>query len=115
MNRLSIAVLALVASAVCGLSSCRSDEVPPYVMGMERMASFLQEAYIIEGFYAVESGFHYDTLQPEMIGAYDSLLSRYGMDREGFERSVDWYVSHPKVYREVHDTVLARLEREAAQ
>ena len=76
-------VLLPVILLLCGvLSSCNSDEVPPDVMSEERMASFLQEAYLIEGFYAVETGFHYDTLQPEMIGTYDSLLSRYGLNRE---------------------------------
>lgn len=108
-------VLLPVALLLCGvLSSCNSDEVPPDVMSEERMASFLQEAYLIEGFYAVETGFHYDTLQPEMIGTYDSLLSRYGLNRETFEHSVDWYTAHPEVYQRVHDTVLARFEREAA-
>ena len=67
---------------------------------------------MIEGFYAVETGFHYDTLQPEMVGSYDSLLARYGLGRVDFERSVDWYVAHPKVYKRVHDTVVARLDRE---
>ena len=109
---IAVPVLLLLAGV---LSSCRSDKVPEDVMGEERMASFLQEAYLIEGFYAVESNFHYDTLQPEMLGAYDTLLAHYDLTREDFEHSVDWYTAHPKVYQRVHDTVLARIERFDAQ
>lgn len=114
MKKCGFALLPVLLLLAGVLVSCRGDEVPEDVMGEERMASFLQEAYLIEGFYAVESNFHYDTLQPEMLGAYDSLLSRYGLSREEFEQSVDWYTAHPKVYKRVHDTVLARLDRELA-
>ena len=108
---LSLSVLSVI---MCMMVSCRGDEEPPEIMGEERMVSFLQEAYLIEGFFAVETGFHYDTLQPEMIGAYDTLLAHYGLSREDFESVLDWYVSHPKVYKRVHDTVVARLDRELA-
>ena len=111
MKKCGFALLPVLLLLAGVLVSCRGDEVPEDVMGEERMASFLQEAYLIEGFYAVESNFHYDTLQPEMLGAYDTLLAHYNLTREDFERSVDWYTEHPKVYQRVHDTVLAHLER----
>ena len=114
MKKYGFVLLPVILVLSGALSSCRSDEVPEDVMSEERMASFLHEAYMIEGFYAVESGFHYDTLQPEMLGAYDTLLAHYGLSRDEFEHSVDWYTSHPKVYQQVHDTVLARFDREAA-
>ena len=114
MKKCGFVLLPVILALLCGLSSCHSDAVPEGVMDEERMASFLQEAYLIEGFYAVESHFHYDTLQAEMLGAYDTLLAHYDLTREDFERSVDWYTSHPKVYQAVHDTVLARIDRELA-
>lgn len=114
MNKYGFMSLPVLLALLCLMGSCRSDAVPSDVMGEERMASFLQEAYLIEGFYAVETHFHYDTLQPEMLGSYDSLLARYGLSREDFERSVDWYTEHPHIYKRVHDTVVARMDRELA-
>jgi len=114
MNKLRYTPLALLFAAVLLLSACRSDKVPADVMDEQKMASFLQEAYLLEGFYAVETGFHYDTLQPEMIASYDSLLVSYGLSRDDFERSVDWYTHHPNIYQRIHDSVLARFDRQIA-
>lgn len=114
MNRLRYTALTFILLATVCLSACRPKSVPPDVMDEQRMASFMQEAYLIEGYFAVETGFMYDTLRPEMIAAYDSLLSANGITREEFEHSMDWYTHHPEFFKRVHDTVLARFDRELA-
>ena len=93
---------------------CSQNRVPSGVMDMPVMADFLKEAYLLEGFYAVETAFQYDTLHPEMVASYDSLLASFGITREDFERSVEWYVRHPDIYEQVHDSVLARIDRDLA-
>lgn len=84
-------------------------------MGEEKMAEFLQEAYLLEGFYGIETSFQYDTLYPEMLASYDSLLASYSLTREDFERSIDWYTRHPQIYQRIHDSVLARFDRQLAE
>ena len=79
-----------------------------------QMVDFLEQAYLLEGFYAVETGYQYDTLHPEMLASYDSLLASYCITRDDFERSVNWYSRHPDIYERVHDSVLARIDREMA-
>lgn len=112
MKRCRIITFTILLAAMGGLLSCNSDVVPPDVMDEEKMSTFLQEAYLLEGFYGIETGFHYDSLHPEMIASYDSLLASYSISREDFERSVDWYVHHPEIYERVHDTILARIDRQ---
>ena len=112
MNRCRTITLTILLAAMGGLLSCKSDKIPPDVMDEEKMATFLQEAYLLEGFYGIETDFHYDSLHPEMLASYDSLLSSYSLSREDFERSVDWYVHHPEIYERVHDTILARIDRQ---
>jgi len=74
------------------------------------LVNFFEEALIIEGYYAVETVFRYDTLQPQMIASYDSLFAKYGITREIFDTTILWYAHHPEIYQRVHDSVLARLE-----
>lgn len=94
----------------CLLWGCGGDRIPEDVMDEEQMTSFLEEAYMLEGFYAVESNFQYDTMQPEMIASYDSLLSSFDLTREEFEKSLTWYCHHSDHNRRVHQEVLRRLE-----
>ena len=104
------AVLLLCLTSV----GCSQERVPGDVMDEPTMAAFLKEAYLLEGFYAVETGFQYDTLHPEMVASYDTLLVSFGLTRDDFERSVDWYIRHPELYERIHDSVLARIDRELA-
>ena len=102
--------LSAVLLLCLGSAGCSQEQVPNDVMDEPTMADFLGEAYLLEGFYAVETGFQYDTLHPEMAASYDTLFASFGITREDFERSVEWYSRHPLLYERVHDTVLARLD-----
>ena len=104
------AVLLLCLASV----GCSQKRVPSDVMDEPTMAAFLKEAYLLEGFYAIETGFQYDTLHPQMVASYDSLLTSFGITRDDFERSVGWYIRHPELYERIHDSVLARLDRDLA-
>lgn len=106
-----LSLLSIVCIFSFFLTSCHRVSIPSDVMEEEKMAEFLQRAYLLEGFYAVETQFRYDTLQPEMIASFDSLFSEFGITRDEFEQSVDWYSQHSEVYSRVHDTVIARLDR----
>ncbi|MBQ6069072.1 MAG: DUF4296 domain-containing protein [Bacteroidales bacterium] len=94
-----------------GVVGCSHEARPPHdVMTETAMVDFLEQAYLLEGFYAVETGYHYDTLHPEMLASYDSLLASSGITRDDFERSIGWYGRHPDIYARVHDSVLARID-----
>jgi hypothetical protein len=90
--------------------SCNKDKRPADVMDEQQMVDFLSEAYLLEGFYAVESGYQYDALTPQMLRAYDSILAAQGLDRETVEKSFDYYVTHLDTYQVIQDSVLARIE-----
>ena len=92
-------------------ASCNHEEgIPSWVMDEETMTSFLKEAYLLEGFYAVETQYQYDTLNAEMAAAYDSLLARHHLTRQDFDTSIAWYSYHPDRYEAIHDEVIAYLD-----
>ena len=108
----TISVLLMLCVAVAG---CSHEAKPPRdVMSEATMVDFLEQAYLLEGFYAVETGYQYDTLHPEMLASYDSLLASYSITRDDFEHSVNWYSQHSDIYERVHDSVLARIDRSMA-
>ena len=79
-------------------------------MAHEQMVAFLADAYLLEGFYAVETQYRYDVLTPETIQSYDSILSIHGVSREEVERSLDYYSHHLDEYQAIHEEVATILE-----
>ena len=74
------------------------------------MVAFLADAYLLEGFYAVESGYRFDSVSDELMGAYDSVMTLHGLSREDVEASIEYYTQHPDEYAVIHDSVLLLLE-----
>lgn len=114
MKYLRYITLSVLLSASALLAGC-DDSIPEGVMDEAELTSFLKEAYILEGFYAVETEFRYDSLTPQMEASYDSLLSEHKLSREDFERSISWYARHPERYERVHQQVIEQLDAEMGQ
>lgn len=109
----SLSVLLLVGATV--LSGCNDDRIPSDVMDEAAMTAFFKDAYTLEGFYAVETGFRYDTLYPDMAASYDSLFARHHITAEDFERSVNWYVRHGERYERIHKEVIRYFDSIVSQ
>ena len=110
MNKLKYLALSVTLLFCAALSGCSRNAVPDDVMSETAMVDFLEQAYLLEGFYAIETSYRYDTLHPEMLASYDSLLASCNITRDDFERSIRWYSAHIDIYTRVHDSVLARLD-----
>lgn len=109
LRNITISMLLLCSIALVG---CGEEAIPADVMDETELTDFLKEAYILEGFYAVETNFRYDSLTPQMVASYDSLLSEHRLTRDDFEHSIEWYTRHPERYERVHREVIAQLDAE---
>jgi len=90
--------------------ACRHDGIPADVIDRETMVGFLADAYVVEGYYAMETQYRYDTVSANASRAYDSILDLHGLTREQVERSLDYYTAHLDAYKDIHDSVIVRLE-----
>ena len=111
---LSLSVFSiLMLSVVPCFTSCKSEPQPePPVLEEARFVDLLTDAYLLEGFYAFQSNYHFDTLKPEMIASYDSLLAQHGISQAIFDSTVLWYTRHPDIFARVQDSVMQRLTPE---
>lgn len=107
MKRIVFALLAVVL-----LASCRHEGRPAGILDAPQMVAFLTDAYLLEGFYAVETQYRYDAMTPEVLRAYDDILEHHGITREEAEASFAYYAQHPDLYQTIQDSVLARIEKE---
>lgn len=98
--------------AVLLLASCLHDRRPADVLDAPEMVAFLADAYLLEGFYAVETQYRYDAMSPDVLRAYDDILAKHHVSREQIEHCFDYYSQHPDLYVPIQDSVLAILDRE---
>ena len=103
-----------VLVAVASMVACRHDDRPADLIEAPRMVDFLSDAYLLEGFYAIETQYRYDAMPAEVLRAYDDILAKHHLSREQVERSFDYYSNHPDLYGPIQDSVLVRIERETA-
>ncbi len=102
-------LLALCLTALL-LTACNKNRIPDDVMQPDVMVEFLAEAYLLEGFYAIESNYQYQEVAPQIKASYDSLLNRYAVTEETFAHSVEYYTQHPELFDTIHARAIRRLE-----
>lgn len=98
-------------TAVALLVSCRHEDRPAGILDEPQMVAFLCDAYLLEGFYAIETQYRYDAMTPEVLRAYDDILAHHGITREEAEASFAYYAQHPELYQTIQDSVLARIDQ----
>lgn len=109
-NNLLSVIYAVALVAVACLTSCKSEPVPePPVMDEATFVDYLADAYLLEGYYSLQTHYRFDSLQPQMIASYDTLMARYGITRDVFDTTIRWYTHHPDIFMRVQDSVMARL------
>ena len=103
--------LLLCATTLLWLSdACHRVRIPDDVMQPDAMVSFLVDAYLIEGFYAIETNYDYQKVTPQLRASYDSVLARHHVTAEDFRRSMEFYVRHPDLNDTIHARAIRRLD-----
>ena len=100
-----ILVLVFVISA-CG--DGRELEIPEDVIPRDTMASALLDMHLIEG-AKVGQKIMGDTLKATHY--YEKMYHKYGISKEQFDRSFQFYSEHPEVMNNMYKEVIERLNK----
>ena len=103
--------LILLSLLLLTATACHRDQRPADVLAADTMVNVLTDLYLIEGYYAVESQYRFDTASPEVIGAVDEVLKTHHVTRESMEKSFDYYSQHPDEYEAIQKEVATRIEQ----
>lgn len=101
--------LAMTATIIM-LPSCHRQHIPKDIIQPDTMVQFLTEAYLLEGFYAIEAHYNYKIVSPQLQTSYDSLLAKYHVTDSLFDASLDYYVHHPELYDTIHARAIRQIE-----
>ena len=92
------------------MAACGGKRLPDGVLDHDQMVDFLTDAYMLEGYYAVETNYGFDSISPEMARAYDDILDRHGITRQQVETSLDYYAHNLVPYNKINKEVEARID-----
>lgn len=104
-------VLSLLCLLLLGTTACKRDQHPDDMLDADAMVNVLTDLYLVEGYYAIESQYRFDTASPEVLGAVDAVLEKHHITRERMEKSFDYYSKHPDEYGPIQEKVAARIEK----
>lgn len=108
-----IHIIAVLILATLMLASC--SRKPKNLIKDEAMTALLTDAYLLEGFYAVERGMDSVITDPVIIATYDSLFSKHGVTREQFDESMAYYMRHSDKYAAIHKKVVENLDKKVQE
>lgn len=107
---LPLAIVALLFAVACG-----GKRLPDGVLDHDQMVDFLTDAYLLEGYYAVETNYNFDTVSPDFARAYDDILERHGITREQVDASLEYYSRNPEPYNAISKEVEARIDKKTTE
>lgn len=85
------------------------------IMDHNTMANFLYEVHIIDSYYQIQNNYHYEEQVPEIKATYEKLFAKYGITKDEYERSMNYYAHHNnefyEIYNQVNDSLTALLQR----
>ena len=109
----NIAILILIFASSCSDGIPRLEE-PKNLVPRDKMIEVLKEMTKLEAHIQI----HYvsvDKYNKVMINSGDSLLNSYGLTKDVFEESMEYYGSRQKVMQGIYSEVLDELNEELGE
>ncbi len=107
-KRMAIILLAL---AMVTAVSCHNKKIPEGVVSEKAMIEILAEMHTADAYFNVTNGYECDTLIGEIAYTYNQIFERYGVTKETFDKSLDYYSKNPKKFREMYEKVVLKLNK----
>jgi hypothetical protein len=103
-----IPFILLLVGASCSVET-KEFPAPKDLISKDSMILILHDLSILESYI------HQKHIQLERYALLlrksgDSLLLNFGVDRERYERSMDYYGHHPKLFINIYDSVIYKLD-----
>ena len=100
-----------VAAAILLLTAgCKpQDNRPPNILDEDRYVALLTDLFLAEGYFAIESGYSYRTMDTALAGCYDTLLALHGVTLGQLDSTATYYIQHRESNQRIYDRVLENL------
>lgn len=113
MKKMNFARILLVSSLLVMFGSCGTAPVPQGVLPEDKMVDLMTDVYLMEGYYADETMYHFDSMPIQIRESYDELFQKYGITQAEFDSNLMYYFHRPETYTSIQQQVLDRLNQDA--
>lgn len=97
-------VIALLVIAACGGETKTPDDILP----RDEFRDVLMDLHLAEA-QAMDQSRDKDSTQVQLKADYLFIFGQYGIDKEAFFRSFDYYSDHPRELHQIYEEIHARL------
>lgn len=105
MNKLKHHIFLLCCLLALSLTACHSWR-PWGVMNSTDMEDVLYDIHLTEGMI---SAVYPNMRREDQRASYDAVFEKHHVTREKFEKSLEWYSSHPDLFTQIYDSLDVRF------
>lgn len=92
--------------------SCANEEVPDNVLAQEEMTLLLKDLYIMDGVIQESRGANMKQRHLVRDQLHEGLLQRYGLNRDEFMKSYNYYLNQPGKMDSMHTDIISLLDEQ---
>ena len=87
-------------------------EIPPGILSEMEFASILKEVHLAESTFELNKNKGLEDAKNTFSNNYQLIYKKYDVSASTFNKSLDYYVKHPKILEEIYSAVLKQLTDE---
>ncbi|MBQ6096547.1 MAG: DUF4296 domain-containing protein [Bacteroidales bacterium] len=110
MKKTTILYISLALCLLATTAGCRRSEVSDFVVDTATFSDFLAEAHIVDSYSTAIAANNRDSLQPLVDAAYDSLYNKYGISKQQYDSTMNYYLRHPQLLDSIYNSVVRKLK-----
>lgn len=92
------------------IASCSDDSVPINIIGPDKMTAILKDMHVAEA--AVSVDVPGDSVRQYIADYYTAIYKKHNISQKEFNKSFDYYISHPAKLDKVYQKIIDEINRE---
>ena len=96
------------------LLACRSpkERIPERILPEKEMVSILKEVHLAEANFELLKTNSKEVAQNTLLNNYHEIYSKYNIDKNKFQETLEYYANHPEKLEAIYSKVLEDIKKE---
>jgi len=96
------------------LLACSSpkERIPERILPEKEMASILKEVHLAEANFELLKTNSKEVAQNTLLNNYHEIYSKYNIDKNKFQETLEYYANHPDKLEAIYSKVLEDIKKE---
>lgn len=88
------------------------EEIPKGILSEKELASILKEVHLVVASFELSKTNNKEGFQNMLLNSYQEIYSKYNIDENVFQQTLEYYANHPERLERIYGEVLADITEE---